>query len=148
MNAASWLESFPVQERWRALLLKDGPRIATWALALALGVQAALIVTDLAGAGRRGARAPTVRAPAPSHALNLVAITNAHLFGAAPAPKQDGANAPQTSIPLVLTGTIAGNDPQTAWQSSDRPHRPPECMPSETTCREGPNCTRSTAIAW
>ena len=112
MNAASWLESFPVQERWRALLLKDGPRIATWALALALGVQAALIVTDLAGAGRRGARAPTVRAPAPSHALNLVAITNAHLFGAAPAPKQDGANAPQTSIPLVLTGTIAGNDPQ------------------------------------
>src|SRR6516162_5137259 len=77
MNAASWLESLPVQERWRALLLKEGPRLATWALA-----------------------------------LGLAAVTNAHLFGAAPSPKQDGANAPQTSIPLVLTGTIAGNDPQ------------------------------------
>jgi general secretion pathway protein C len=112
MNAASWLESFPAQERWRALLLKEGPRLATWVLALALGVQAALIVTDLAGAGRRGATAPAARRPLANHALDLAAITNAHLFGAAPAPKQDGANAPQTSIPLVLTGTIAGNDPQ------------------------------------
>lgn len=111
MNAASWLESLPVQERWRSLLLKEGPRAATWLLALALGVQAALIVTDLAGAGRRVSAAP-VHAAAASHALDLAAITNAHLFGAAPPPKQDGANAPQTSIPLVLTGTIAGNDPQ------------------------------------
>ena len=112
MNAASWLESVPVQERWRALLLKEGPRLATWALALGLGVQGALIVTDLAsGGGRRGAT-QAVRAPGTARALDLAAITNAHLFGAAPPPKQDGANAPQTSIPLVLTGTIAGNDPQ------------------------------------
>jgi general secretion pathway protein C len=113
MNATSWLESLPVQERWRALLLKEGPRIATWALALGLGVQGALIVTDLAGGGGRGAAAPAVRAaPGATHAFDLAAVTNAHLFGAAPAPKQDGANAPQTTIPLVLTGTIAGNDPQ------------------------------------
>src|SRR5207302_1515289 len=39
-------------------------------------------------------------------------ITNAHLFGAAPAPRQDAANAPQTSMPLVLSGIVAGNDPQ------------------------------------
>jgi general secretion pathway protein C len=112
MNAASWLESFPAQERWRALLLKDGPRLTTWVLALALGVQAALIVTDLAGAGRRRAAASPARAPVAAHGLDLAAITNAHLFGAAPAAKRDGANAPQSSIPLVLTGTIAGNDPQ------------------------------------
>jgi general secretion pathway protein C len=112
MNAASWLESLPVQERWRALLLKEGPRLATWALALGLGVQGALIVTDLAGSSGRRAAAPAVRGPGTTHALDLAAITNAHLFGTAPAPKQDGANAPQTSIPLVLTGTIAGNDPQ------------------------------------
>ena len=112
MNAASWLESFPAQERWRALLLKDGPRLATWVLALALGVQAALIVTDLAGAGGRRAATSSVRAPVASHGLDLAAITNAHLFGAAPAAKRDGANAPQSSVPLVLTGTIAGNDPQ------------------------------------
>src|SRR5215472_5125691 len=112
MNAASWLESLPVQERWRALLLKEGPRLATWALALGLGVQGAFIVTDLASSGRRGAAAQAVRASGPTRPLDLAAITNAHLFGAAPPPKQDGANAPQTSIPLVLTGTIAGNDPQ------------------------------------
>ena len=112
MNATSWLESFPVQERWRALLLKEGPRLATWALALGLGMQGALIVTDVAGGGARGAATPAARAPGATHALDLAAITNAHLFGAAPPPKQDGANAPQTSIPLVLTGTIAGNDPQ------------------------------------
>src|SRR6516162_6463840 len=113
MNATSWLESLPAPERWRALLLKEGPRLATWALALGLGVQGALIVTDLASGGGRRATTPAMRAtPGPSRALNLAAITNAHLFGAAPAPKQDGANAPQTSIPLVLTGTIAGNDPR------------------------------------
>src|SRR5215470_11865696 len=112
MNAASWLESVPAQERWRALLLKEGPRLATWTLALGLGVQGALIVTDLASGGGRSASAPTVRAPGPIRALDLPAITNAHLFGAAPLAPQDGANAPQTTIPLVLTGTIAGNDPQ------------------------------------
>ena len=111
MNAASWLESFPAQDRWRALLLKEGPRLATWVLSLALGVQAALIVTDLAGADRHDHKS-AASAPAPARALDLAAITNAHLFGTAPARKQDGANAPQTSIPLVLTGTIAGNDPQ------------------------------------
>jgi general secretion pathway protein C len=112
MNAASWLESFPAQERWRALLLKEGPRLATWALALGLGVQSAFIVTDLAGAGRRGATAPATRTAAASHALDPGVIASAHLFGAAPVTAQSGRGAPPTSIPLVLTGTIAGNDPQ------------------------------------
>ncbi|TLZ15412.1 MAG: hypothetical protein E6K26_14375, partial [Gammaproteobacteria bacterium] len=113
MNAASWLESLPAGERTRTLLLREGPRIATWVLAIALGVQAALILTDLAGAGR-GATAGSVvgRAPSRAHFLDLAAITNAHLFGAAPAPRQDAANAPQTSMPLVLSGIVAGNDPQ------------------------------------
>jgi general secretion pathway protein C len=113
MNAASWLESLPAGERARALLLRDGPRIATWVLAIALGVQAALILTDLAGAGRGATAGPPVaRASLRSHFLDLAAITNAHLFGAAPAARQDAANAPQTSMPLVLSGIIAGNDPQ------------------------------------
>jgi general secretion pathway protein C len=112
MNAASWLEALPASDRWRARLLRDGPRIATWILAIALGVQAAVILTDLVAA-RRGGAAGTVRqAPARSRLVDLAAITNAHLFGAAPTLRQDGANAPQTSMPLVLTGIIAGNDPQ------------------------------------
>ena len=121
MNAASWLEGLPA-ERWRARLLAEGPRVATWVLGLALGVQAALIATDLVSAGRTPrptASAPSspfqpgsARAHARTQALDPAAIASAHLFGAAPASARDGANAPQTSIPLVLTGTIAGNDPQ------------------------------------
>jgi general secretion pathway protein C len=110
MNAASWLENIPAADRWRPLVLRDGPRIATWILAVALAVQAALIVTDLGGAGRAPRTQPVLtRAP---HVTDVAAITNAHLFGAAPAPKSDDANAPQTSMPLVLTGIIAGNDPK------------------------------------
>jgi general secretion pathway protein C len=111
MNAASWLEGLPAPERWRARLRAEGPRLATWLLALALGVQAAFIVTDLAGAGR-GARAPST-APGrfQQHFADIATITNAHLFGAAPPPKLDPANAQPTNIPLVLTGIIAGNDP-------------------------------------
>jgi general secretion pathway protein C len=110
MNAASWLEGLPAQERWRTLLLTKGPQIATGVLGVALFAQAALIVTDLAGGG---AKPPAARAAAVhTRPLDLAAITTAHLFGAAPVAQQDGANAPATSIPLVLTGIIAGNDPQ------------------------------------
>jgi len=115
MNAASWLEGLPAHDRWRGLLLAEGPRIATWVLSLAVAVQAGFIVTDLAGTGRRGtAASPQLNAQhhVRTHTLDVAAITGAHLFGAAPQPQQDGANAPQTTIPLVLTGTIAGNDPQ------------------------------------
>ena len=112
MNAASWLEALPASDRWRARLLRDGPRIVTWILAIALGVQAAVILTDLVAARGGDAGGSVRQGPAHSRLVDLAAITNAHLFGAAPALKQDGANAPQTSMPLVLTGIIAGNDPQ------------------------------------
>jgi general secretion pathway protein C len=112
MNAASWLEGLPAAQQWRERLRADGPRIATWILALGLAVQAALIVTDLGSAGGKGAAAPDGRSSGRSHALDVAAITNAHLFGTAPASQENGANAPQTSMPLVLTGIIAGNDPQ------------------------------------
>jgi general secretion pathway protein C len=110
MNAVSWLETLPAQERWRALLLKEGPRIATVVLGVALFVQAALIVTDLAGGGAKPAAVHTAAVQA--HPLDLDAITRAHLFGTeAPGPGQPGvAIAPK--VPLVLTGVIAGNDAQ------------------------------------
>ncbi len=115
MNAASWLEGLPAPEKWRALLLSQGHRIATWVLALALSVQAAVILTNLAGAGRTpkliGTAAP---APVMRRSVDVAAITNMHLFGTAPAnatTAQDAANAPQTSMPLVLTGIIAADDP-------------------------------------
>jgi general secretion pathway protein C len=107
MNAASWLEAMPA-ERWRGLLLSDGPRIATWVLSIAIAVQAGFIVTDLfsGGSPKAPARAPSGH----TTPLDVAALTRAHLFGAAPRPT--GENAPQTSMPLVLTGIMAGNDPQ------------------------------------
>jgi general secretion pathway protein C len=116
MNAASWLESFPAPERWRAVLLTHGPRVATWVLAVALAAQAAVIVTGLAGAGHSPVVTSQNTAPAfARNSVNVAAITNAHVFGAAPveaASRPDAANAPQTSMQLVLTGVIAADDPQ------------------------------------
>jgi general secretion pathway protein C len=117
MNAASWVEKMPAPDRWRELALAHGPRIATWVLALALGVQAALIVTDLTGGkplpAAAGSQGPAL--PPPAAHVNVVAIANSHLFGSAQAQAQagDAANAPQTSVPLVLTGVIATENPQT-----------------------------------
>ena len=114
MSAASWLQAFPGNEKWRALFFTRGPRVATWALALALGVQAALIVTDLAGADRGPAPSMIAASGVRRTPIDIAAITNSHLFGVAPTPAGMGnsANAPQTSMPLVLTGVIAANDPR------------------------------------
>jgi len=108
MNATSWLEGIPAPERWRALLLKEGPRAATAVLIVALFAQAAFIVTDLAGADRAPKLLPH-RALA-THPPDAMAIANAHLFGAAPRTESEAMGQPR--VDLVLTGTIAGNDPQ------------------------------------
>ncbi len=113
MSAASWLQAVPAVEKWRALFFTRGPRVAAWLLALALGVQAAMIVTSLAGVG--GAPAPGMMAAAARvrrAPVDVAAITNTHLFGVAPTSAAGNANAPQTSMPLVLTGVIAANDPR------------------------------------
>jgi len=114
MNAASWLEGLPPPDKWRALLLSHGPRVATWALALLLGVQAAVILTNLMGSPKpKAGTAPGTPMPR-AQGVDIAGITSTHLFGAAPveAPRQDAANAPQTSMPLILTGIIAGDTPE------------------------------------
>src|SRR5690348_1134979 len=113
MSAASWLQSIPGSEQWRALFFTRGPRIATWLLALALGVQAAMILTNLAGVDRAPAPGAISAASRVQRApVDIAAITNTHLFGVAPVAAGPGnANAPQTNMPLVLTGVVAANDP-------------------------------------
>jgi general secretion pathway protein C len=115
MNATAFLGNLPPPDRWRSLLLAHGPRIATWVLALALGVQAALIVTDLTGgkaSGRSGSSAP-VTPPQAAPRVNAAAIANAGLFGAPkPVVNSNAAEAAPTNIPLVLTGVIAASDPR------------------------------------
>ena len=100
-----------------SLRSRTGRKIATWVLALALGVQAALIVTDLAGG--------VVPAPAGSHRHSDIRPHPAAVrerrrssptrtcsaSAQVEARSADAANAPQTSMPLVLTGIIAGGRP-------------------------------------
>jgi general secretion pathway protein C len=113
MNAASWLEGLPPPDKWRALVLSHGPRIATWILAFALAVQAAVIVTNLAGSSHPSKVAPTSIPQPHTQTVDVAAITSAHLFGEPPieARPQDGKDAPQSSLPLVLVGIIAADDP-------------------------------------
>jgi general secretion pathway protein C len=113
MNAASWLEGMPAPDKWRALVLAHGPRVATWVLAFALAVQAAVIVTNLAGSSRPPKLPANPPAAQRSRTVDVAAITGAHLYGMPPvqAVAQDAANAPATNMPLVLTGIIAADDP-------------------------------------
>jgi general secretion pathway protein C len=120
MNAVAWFDSFPASDRWRELALAHGPRVVTWVLALLLGVQAALIVTDLTSTGTAPSsvrNAPANARPGVQQRINVAAIASSHLFGIAAADPAasaaNAANAPQTSMPLVLTGIIAGDDPST-----------------------------------
>jgi general secretion pathway protein C len=112
MNAVSW--NLPPSDRWREVVAAHGPRIATWVLALALGVQAALIVTDLTG-GKAGVPAASSAPPPPPRVarLNPAEIANGCLFGCPQAaPEANAADARPTNIPLVLTGVIAVEDPK------------------------------------
>jgi general secretion pathway protein C len=58
-----------------------------------------------------GANTPVA---APRHSVDIAAITNAHLFGTAAVTVAPGDphDAPQSKIPLVLTGIISAEDPQ------------------------------------
>jgi len=115
MNAPAWLDGIAPPDKWRTLLLTQGPRIATGTLAVALAVQAGIIVTNLAGAGHSpGLRAESAQAST-RHPLNVAAIINGHIFDVAQVqapPGRDGTNPPPTSIPLVLSGVIAADNPQ------------------------------------
>ena len=142
MTTASWLQSIPGSERWRALFFTRGPRVATWVLALALGVQAAMIVTDLAGAGRAPSPGTIVSASRVQRpAVDIAAITKTHLFGEAPLAASNGANAPQTNMPLVLTGVIAANNPDDGLAILGPALPRPKCMRLETTFRAERGCT-------
>ena len=113
MSTVSWLAG-PGLPASSAELVTRAPQLAVWVLAAALGVQAAVIVTHLAGSG--SSHLPRVQAVAATQAhpaVDLTALANSHLFGMPPAPPPvDDANAPQTNMPLVLTGTVAAPDPK------------------------------------
>lgn len=94
---------------WARLLGERGAQLVVVILLLAIGLDAALILSRLLGGGALPP-APTVGAlPLGPRARNpqlmLANIVDGHLFGAA--PLSGGANAPPTTLQLVLTGVIA-----------------------------------------
>jgi general secretion pathway protein C len=112
MSTASWLAR-PGLPAAGSQLAARAPQLTVWVLAAALGVQAAVIVTHLAGSGTGQPPRSAAVAANPAHPpLDLAALGNGHLFGVAPAPVRDDANAPQTNMPLILTGIFAATDPK------------------------------------
>jgi general secretion pathway protein C len=96
----------------RATVLARAPQVATFVLALALAAQLAFIVVAMTSRSRQAAP-PSGAAGAPVAQLDIGGLVNAHLFGNAAAPASgDAANAPPSSMPLVLAGVLATDDPK------------------------------------
>ena len=112
-----WLDELKSADGLQAALVQHGPRLATGLLAVLLAIQAGFIVTSQnrgahqkgTSAGLAGSAAPPAALQAP--ALRVNEITSAHLFGEAKGSVTD-ANAPPTSVQLVLAGVLALPDPK------------------------------------
>jgi len=113
MTAKLWGPGAVSGGDWRSSLLARAPQIVTFILALALAAQLALIVVGLAGRSRQTTLA-TVQSAPPAPPLDIGGLVNAHLFGNAVVQNAngDGANAPPSSMPLVLAGLLATEDPK------------------------------------
>src|SRR5690242_7474439 len=96
----------------RSALLARAPQVVTFILALALAAQLAFIVVAMTSRSRQAAPAP-VAAIAPVPQLDIGGLVNAHLFGNATVQaNSDAANAPPSSMPLVVAGLLATDDPK------------------------------------
>src|SRR5262245_56730806 len=113
MTANIWSPSAGGGCDWRSIALARAPQIVTFILALALAAQLALIVVGLTSRSRQTAP-PSVAVAPPAQPLDIGGLVNAHLFGNAVVQNTngDGANAPPSSMPLVLAGVLATEDPK------------------------------------
>jgi general secretion pathway protein C len=112
MTANSWTRSASGGSDWRAVALARAPQLVTFLLALAIAAQLALILVSLTGRSRQTVPPPVAAGPVVPP-FDIGGLVNAHLFGnAAVQASGDAANAPPTSIPLVLAGLLATPDPK------------------------------------
>jgi general secretion pathway protein C len=113
MTANFWSSSAVGEGDWRSAALARAPQVVTFILALALAAQLAFIVVGMAGRSRQTAPPPAA-ATAPAPQLDIGGLVNAHLLGNAVVQNSsgDGANAPPSSMPLVLAGVLATEDPR------------------------------------
>jgi len=111
MTANFWNPSASGGGDWRSGLLARAPQVVTFLLALALAAQLAFIVVAMTSRTRQAA--PPMAALPPPAQLDIGGLVNAHLFGnAAVQASGDAANAPPSSMPLVLAGVLATEDPK------------------------------------
>lgn len=112
MTANFWNPNASGGDDWRASLLARAPQIVTFVLALALAAQLAFVVVAMTSRSRQ-AGPPAVAALPPPPQLDIGGLVNAHLFGNAAVPASgDAANAPPSTMPLVLAGVLATEDPK------------------------------------
>ncbi len=113
MVANIWSSGASAGGDWRSRVIARAPQIVTFILALALAAQLAFIVVGMSGRSRQTAPPPVVSAPV-APPLDIGALMNAHLFGEAAVQGTggDAANAPPSSMPLVLAGVLATEDPK------------------------------------
>jgi general secretion pathway protein C len=112
MTANFWNPGASGGGDWRSSLLARAPQVLTFVLALALAAQLAFIVVAMTSRSRQAAPPPLAAAPPPPQ-LDVGGLVNAHLFGnAAVQASGDAANAPPSSMPLVLAGVLATEDPK------------------------------------
>jgi general secretion pathway protein C len=115
-----WMDELKTAAGLQAALVQHGPRLAAGLMAALIAVQAGFFVTSqnrglappLPAHGPPGAPGGPAR---PDNAnlstLRVSEITSAHLFGETHSTVDD-ANAPQTSVQLVLAGVLAVPDPK------------------------------------
>ena len=116
-----WLDELKSAEGLQAVLAEQGPRLAVGALVALIAVQAGFLVTSQnrgtpAATGASAAAAVEARSnwaagDTQTREVQVADIVAAHLFGAAQSTVID-ANAPQTSVQLVLAGVLAVPDPK------------------------------------
>jgi general secretion pathway protein C len=113
-NVLAVLQGFRSPNASSAGLGARAPQLVAWLLVIALGVEAAIIVGDLlSGPPRAAPLAAAAPAALPARPVDIASIVNANLFGQPRAAEAANAgNAPTTSMALVLTGVVAGDDPQ------------------------------------
>jgi general secretion pathway protein C len=112
MTAKIWSSGASIGGDWRSTALARAPQVVTFILALALAAQLALIVVGLSSRSRQTAP-PSVAAAPVAAPLDIGGLVNAHLFGNAVVQNNgDAANAPPSSMPLVLAGVLATEDPK------------------------------------
>jgi general secretion pathway protein C len=113
VSATAWYDELRSGPGWVRLFEQHGARLLVIVLLTALAIDSALILTRAlshhAIASSTVPMGASSMQPAVNPAVELANIVNAHLFGRAGVTGGD--NAPLTTMPLILAGVIAGNDP-------------------------------------